>query len=125
MIEIEFLPQPYMNARLGKPHIITACICTEFSQALLIPYESFVRLLKSSHVHTTHIGTTPTLGVGAKTCHPSIQKCFTPTLGENTKNILYRLPQNKCSKFLLLSLKYFHCNREAWAMKKLFKKRKY
>jgi hypothetical protein len=37
-----------------------------------------------------------------RTCFPSrfTQKCFTPTLGENTKNIPYRFPPNKCSKFL-------------------------
>jgi hypothetical protein len=87
MIELEFLPPPYMNARLRKPHIITACICAEFSQALLIPYENFVILLKSRSRTPTHIGTTPTLEVGAKTCHPSrsIQKYFIPTMRGNTK----------------------------------------
>ena len=55
----------------------------------------------------THICTIPTLGVGAKTCFSSrsTQKYFTPTLGENTKNMLHRFQPNKCSKFLLLSLK--------------------
>jgi hypothetical protein len=62
MTEFEFLPQPYVNARLGKLHIFSTCICIEFSQALLMPYESFVILLNQDHVHTTHIGTIPTLG---------------------------------------------------------------
>jgi hypothetical protein len=127
--ELEFLPQPYVNSILEKPHIFIACICTEFSQALLMPYESFVILLKSrSHTHHPHRHY-PYTRVGVETCHPSrsIQKYFTPTLGGNTKKIYipYRLPQNKCSKLLLLSLKYFHCSREAWVMQKLFKKRKY
>ena len=45
--------------------------------------------------------------MSAKTCFSSrsTQKCFTPTLEENTKNMLHRFPPNKCSKFLLLSLK--------------------
>jgi hypothetical protein len=60
-----------------------------------------------------------------KTCFPfrSTQKCFTPTLGENTKNIPYRFPPNKCSKFLCYLSKVC-CRKEAWAMQKLFIKRR-
>jgi hypothetical protein len=56
-------------------------------QALLMPYKRFVMLLNQDHVNTTHICTTPTLGVGAETCLPSrsTKKCSTPTLGVNTK----------------------------------------
>jgi hypothetical protein len=128
MIELEFLPQLYMNARLRKPHIITTWICTEFSQALLIPYESFVILLKSrSHTHHPYRNYSYT---GSRRQNmPSIQihlKLFySYTRRKHQKYIPYKLPQNKCSKFLLLPLKYFHCNREAWAMQKLLKKRKY
>jgi hypothetical protein len=127
MIKLELLPKPYMNARLRKPHIITACICTKFSQALLIPYESFVILLKSrSRTHHPHRHYSYT---GSRRQNmPSIQihsKLFySYTRRKHPNNIPYRLPQNKCSKFLLLPLKYFHCNREAWAMQELFKMRK-
>ena len=65
-------------------------------------------LLKSrSCTHHPHICTTPTLGVGAKTCFPfrSTQKCFTPTLGVTPKICFIGFPPNQCSKFLLLSLK--------------------
>ena len=52
-----------------------------------------------------NICTTPTLGVGAKTCLTprSIQKCYTPMVGVN-KNMFVRFHQNKCSKSLLISL---------------------
>jgi hypothetical protein len=60
-----------------------------------------------------------------RTCTPySLKKCFTPTLGENTNNISYRLPLKKCSKFLCYLSNIFCCRREAWAMQKLFMKKK-
>ena len=64
-------------------------------------------LQNQDHVHPTHKCTTPTLGVGEKHVIPprSTQKCSTPTLGVNTKNYYLGFPPNKCSKFLLLSLK--------------------
>ena len=56
----------------------------------------------------------------------STQKYFTPTLGVNTKKICpIGYPPNKCSKFLLLSLKSFIAEKKHVAMQKLFiKKRK-
>ena len=80
-----------------------------------MPYERFVILLKSrSRTHHPHMHYSYTV-VGAKTCFPSrfTQKCFTPTLGENTKNMLHRFPSNICSKFLLLSLQQLLCRKEA------------
>ena len=41
----------------------------------------------------------------------------------NTKNILHRYPLNKCSKFLLLSLKSFVAEKRHEAMQKLFIKK--
>ena len=65
--------------------------------------------------------------VGAKTCIPSrsTQKCFTPTLGVNTNNILDRFlhPPNKCSKVFVAISQKFYCREEAWAMQKLFIKK--
>ena len=102
--------------------------CIEFSQALLMPYERFVMLLKSrSHTHH-HISTTPTLGVGAKTCFPSrsTKKCSTPTLGVNTKTCLrdfsihqINAPSSCCylSKVLLQEKRH-------GAMQKLFIKKR-
>jgi hypothetical protein len=86
MTKLEFLPKPYMIFRLEKLPIICCLFCIEFSQALM-PYERFVMLLKSrSHTHYPHC-TILTLGISAKHVIPSrsTQKCFTPTLGVNTK----------------------------------------
>jgi hypothetical protein len=68
--KLEFLPEPYMIFRLGKLSLIyAACICIEFSQAFLMPYERFVMLLKSrSRTHHPHMHYSYT-GVGATTCH--------------------------------------------------------
>ena len=66
--------------------------CIEFGQALLMPYESFVMLLKSrSHTHHPHMHYSYT-GGSRKNMHSiwSTQKCFTPTLGENAKNMFDR-----------------------------------
>ena len=64
-----------------------------------------------------NISTTPTLGVGAKTCLPlrSIQKCSTTTLGVN-KNMFVRIHQNKCSKSLLISLSKVWLQKEEWVL---------
>jgi hypothetical protein len=86
--KLEFLSEPYMILRLGKPFThICYLVCIEFSQALLMPYERFVMLLKSrSRTHP--------LGVGDTICH-SIKICpkkyFTPTLKVNTYNTPYRI----------------------------------
>jgi hypothetical protein len=91
MTKFKFLPEPYMILRLGNfPLIYAACFCIEFSQALLMPYEMFVMLLKSrACTHHPHMHYSYT-GVGAKNMpfhlvHP--KKYFTPTLGVNTKKI--------------------------------------
>ena len=56
MTKLEFLPEPYMIFRLGKLPHICCLLCIEFSQALLIPYERFVMLLKSrSRTHHPHM----------------------------------------------------------------------
>jgi hypothetical protein len=63
MTKLEFLPEPYMIFRLGKPFTHICCfLCIEFSQALLMPYERFVMLLKSRlgthhpHMHYSYTG---------------------------------------------------------------------
>ena len=64
-------------------------------------------LLKSrSRTHHPHMHYSYT-GGRHKTYLPSrsIKKCSTPTLGVNTKKYFLGFPPNKCSKFLLLSLK--------------------
>jgi hypothetical protein len=57
MTKLEFLPEPYMILRLGNFSLIyVACFYIEFSQALLMPYERFVMLLKSrSRKHHPHM----------------------------------------------------------------------
>ena len=52
-----------------------------------------------------------------------LKKCFTPTLGVNTKNIPYRISPNKCSKVLVaISQKDFVAEKKYVAMQKLLKK---
>ena len=128
MTKLEFLLEPQMLFRLGKFSLICYLFCIEFSQALLMSYERFIIILKSrSHTHTTSICTTPTLGVGAKTCH-SIQICskmfYSYTRSEHQKHACQIFhPPNKCSKFLLLSLSKFCCRKVAWGYAKVIQKK--
>jgi hypothetical protein len=65
-------------------------------------------------------------GVGIKTffLSRSTQKCFTPTLGENTKNMLDRSThQINAPKFLLLPLKGFIAEKEACGYAKVIHKK--
>jgi hypothetical protein len=102
MAKLEFLPEPNMLIfRLGKLPLICYLFCIEFGQALLIPYERFLILLKSrSHTHHPHMHYSYT-GSRRKNMH-SIQiqqKCFTPTLGVNNKNILHKFPSINALSF--------------------------
>jgi hypothetical protein len=124
--KLEFLPEPYMMFRIGKPFTHICCLlCIEFSQVLLMPYERFIMLLKSrSHTH-----------------HPYMHYSYTRSRHNNMsfhldslKNILllhwewtqkiYPIgyPPNKCSKFFL-SLKSFVVEKRHVAMQKLFIKK--
>jgi hypothetical protein len=128
MTKLEFLTEPYMILRLENLSLIyDACFCIEFSQALLMPYERFVMLLKSrSRKH-----------------HPHMHYFYTGSWRKNTpfhldppKNVLLLhwewTPEiyptgytpNKYSKFLLLSLKSFVAEKRHVAMQKLFIKKK-
>jgi hypothetical protein len=56
MTKLEFSPKLYMLFRLKNIHIYVACFCIEFCQALLMPYERLVMLLKSrSRTHHPHM----------------------------------------------------------------------
>jgi len=82
-------------------------------------------LLKSrSRTHHPYT-TTPTLGVGAKTCLPfrSIQKYSTPTLGVNTKNMLVRFPLKINAPSSLNYLSKFYYRKEAWGYTKVINKK--
>ena len=83
-------------------------------------------LLKSiSRTHHPHMHYSYT-GVGAKHAIPfrSTQKYFTPTIGENTKNMPYRIStQINAPKFLLMSLESFVAEKKHVAMQKLFIKK--
>jgi hypothetical protein len=78
-------------------HIYVACFCIDFWQALLIPYKRFVMPLKLKscthhpHMHYSYIW------VRCKNMPSirSIHKCFTPTLGVNTKTYLLDFPSTK------------------------------
>ena len=105
--KLEFLPKPYMIFRLGQLLHICCLFCIKFCQALL----TLMRGLSCSKIKITYTPPTNALllhqGQAQKHVIPlrSTQKCSTPTLGVNTKNYYLGFPPNKCSKFLLLSLK--------------------
>ena len=97
MTKLEFPLEPYMLYRLGKlPHI--CCLLLHWVLSNFVdPYERFIMLLKSrSRTHHPNMHYFYT-GVGAKTCLPSrsTKKCFTPTLGVNTKTCLIGFPSTK------------------------------
>ena len=55
MTKLEFLPKPIM-IRIGNLPLICCLLSIEFSQALLMPFERFVMLLKSrSRTHHPHM----------------------------------------------------------------------
>jgi hypothetical protein len=91
-----------------------------------MPYERFVMLLKSrSRRHHPHMHYSYTRGRHKKHAIPSrsTQKCFTLTLGVNTKKYPIGYTPNKCYNFLLLSLKSFVVEKRHVAMQKLFMKK--
>jgi hypothetical protein len=55
MTKLEFLLEPYMMFKLGKPFTHLCCLhCIEFSQALLKPYERFLEVpLPKSNLEPT------------------------------------------------------------------------
>ena len=72
--------------------------CIEFSQTLLMPYERFVMLLKlRSHTHHLNMHYTYTGGRCKNHAIPFrfTQKCFTLTLGVNTKTCLIDFSSTK------------------------------
>jgi hypothetical protein len=96
MTKLEFLPEPYMMFRLGKPFTHICCLlCIGFSQVLLMPYERFVMLLKSRsrthhpHMHYSYTGSRR----NNMTFHlDSLKKIFYSYTGsEHQKNIPYNI----------------------------------
>ena len=66
-----------------------------------------------------NISTTPTLGVGTKTClsFRSTQKCSTPTLGVD-KNMFDRFHKNKCSDLAKYFSQKVWWYKETWGYQK-------
>ena len=92
MTKLEFPPELYMIFRLGKHSHICCLFCIKFSQALLMPYERFVMLLKSrSRTHHPHMHYSYTSG--RRRNMPSIQihpKIFYSYSRSEHKNMLDR-----------------------------------
>jgi hypothetical protein len=127
MTKLEFLPEPYMILRLGNIQFIyVACFSIKFSEALLMPYERFVMLLKlGSHTHHPHMHYSYTWDRRKNMpfhLDPP-KKCFTPTLGVNTKNIPLRISPNKCANVLLAISQKFRCRKEACGYAKAIHKK--
>jgi hypothetical protein len=90
-----------------------------------MPYERFVILLESrSRIHHPHMHYFYTRGRRRHAFHLDPPKNILLLHWENTKNILYRFPPNKCSKFLCYLSNIFYSKKEAWAMQMLFTKEK-
>jgi hypothetical protein len=66
MTKLEFLSKPNMIFRIENLPHICCLLCIEFGQALLMPYERFVMLLKSRsrthhpHMHYSYTGSSHT-----------------------------------------------------------------
>ena len=109
MTKLEFPPEPHMLFRLGKLSHICCLLFHWVLSSFVDPYERFVMLLKSRS-RTHHRYLLLLLWEYAKHAFhlDPPKKCFTPTLGVNTKTYLigFSSPQNKCSKVLVdISLK--------------------
>ena len=111
MTKPEFPPDPYMLFRLGKlPLIYAVCFYIEFLSCFVDPYERFVMLLKSrSRTHHPHMHYSYTGGRrNNMPFHLDPPKNVLLQHWEKTPKIfLIGYLPNKCSKFLLLSLKSF------------------
>ena len=92
MTKLEFPPEPHKLFRLGKLSHIYCLLFHWVLSSFVDPYERFVMLLKLRSRTHHPICITPTLEVGVDICLPSrsTQKCSTPTLGVNIKNMLVR-----------------------------------
>ena len=127
MTKLEFPPEPYMVFRLGKlPLIYATCFALSLVK-LCWPLWEVCHALKIKITYTphTHIPAASTLGV-RKTClsSRSTKKCFTPTLGVNTKTCLIGFSINQINaQSPCCYLSKFYCRKEAWAMQKSFIKK--
>ena len=126
MTKLEFPIETYMLFRLGKLPHIWYLLLHWVLLSFVDPYERFVMLLKSrscTHQPNIHYSYTRRR---RKICFPSrsTQKCSTPTLGVNTKNMLVRFPIHQINAQVLVAISQkFCCRKEAWAMQKLFIKK--
>jgi hypothetical protein len=120
MTKLKFLAKPYMIFRLEKLSLICCLFCIEFSQALLIPYERFVILLKSrSHTHHPRMHYSYTGGRRKNIpFHLDLPKNVLLLQGESTPKIYpIGYPQINAPKILLLSLKSLLQKRSMWQCK--------
>ena len=127
MTKLEFLPKPYMLFRLKKLPLIYMLLVLHWVLSRFVdPYERFVMLLKSrSCTHHPHMHYSNTMGRhNNMPFHLDPPKNVSLLHWEWTpKTFLIGYPPNKCSKFLLLSLKSFVVEKKHWAMQKLFIKK--
>ena len=97
---------------------ISCLLCVEFCQILLTLVERFI-MLPRSRSRTCHIYVLLLHWKYAKTCFSSTSKCFTPTLGVNTKMCLICLSTKQMLQVLVnISLEKFCCGKETWGYAK-------
>ena len=89
--KLEFPPEPYMLFRLGKPPYICCFLLHWVLSSFVDPYEICAMLLKSRS-RTQHRYLLLLHWEYAKHAFhlDPPKKCFTPTLGENAKNMFDR-----------------------------------
>jgi hypothetical protein len=106
--------------RLEKPSTYVTCICIEFGQTLWPLLTNLSCSQDQDHVHSTYICCSYT---GARNnMFPIHSKIFYSYIGNRHKNMFVRI--NAPSSCKCLSLKVLVAEKEAWAMQKLFKKRR-
>ena len=126
MTKLEFPPEPHMLFRLEK-HLHICCLLFHWVLSSFVDsFERFVMLLKSrSRTHHPHMHYSYTRGRSKNmSFHLDPPKNVLLLHWEWTPKIyLIGYPPNKCSKFLLLSLKSFVAEKRHGSMQKLFIKK--
>jgi hypothetical protein len=92
-----------------------------------MPYERLVMLLKSrSHTYHPHMHYSYTGGRHKNMSFhlDPLKKCFTSTIGVNTKNIPYRISPNRCSNVLVAISQKFCCRKKACGYAKVIHKKR-
>ena len=127
MTKLEFLLEPYILFRIGKLPHICCLFCVEFSQALLMPCERFVMLLKSRS-RTNHPNMHYSYTRGRHNNMPSVQihpKIFySQTRRKHQKYALQDIHQINAPSSCCYLSKVLLQSKETWGYAKVIHKKR-